>query len=127
MNRSREESRRVVALLCPDCGGHLEDTWDDDAAECSNCGFAYVRVEKAGSTTSDPYRLVKRTTAGTFAVMIATFSGLALQESEVVTTAKTEAGTAFAMNPDGAFWASVGLGFLALLLISYTASGGVRR
>lgn len=33
----------TVVATCPDCGGHLADTWDDDAGECSRCGFAYVR------------------------------------------------------------------------------------
>jgi hypothetical protein len=94
----------ALVHLCPDCGGHLGDTWDHDADECGRCGFCYVRIEDYGYRPQTSSHVpIKSMAAVVVGFICALSAGMVLADSSMV--AQTESGVVIT-GIDGAFgWA----------------------
>lgn len=124
-------STNILIQTCPGCGSHLGDTWDRDALECSNCGFAYVSPfttsrDAESASGHDPFRPVKSITAGLLAVQVAFMTGGVIDPSNLVSMDQSGSGVLIDVYASGG-WLVVfgGLG-VALLLVFY-ATGGEKR
>lgn len=107
--------------MCPGCGGHLDDTWDEDAGECSNCGFAYVRGETVSGTSrwTGSSRPGPSLEAAVVAMVVAMMAGQSLPYPEA---AETAAGGVAITFSSGNFVAGMALLMLGTLIILIDAA-----
>lgn len=115
------EGRGIVVRLCPDCGGHLGDTWDEDDDACGRCGFRYVanvRQRDVASRGAGPTTAADRllsTAYGTAGLLAAWGAGAALAGQEWVTSTAT--GSIEVGAPGVAAWTTIVLGVIAAGLV----------
>lgn len=78
---------------------------------------------------SDPFAPIKRIWAGVASVVVAMLAGIAQTNSTMVESVETASGTAMQFNaPDAAFWWSIGLLGVSILLTMYASrKGGFRE
>lgn len=117
--------KRALARLCPECGGHLGDTWDDDEDECGRCGFRYVA--RVGDDRPDSARGAGplSSVAASMSVVVALSGGIVISNSDVVTVTESEA---IVFNGiDAAFAVGVFAMFVAGLLATWAVHLGGRH
>jgi Zn ribbon nucleic-acid-binding protein len=117
--------RDIITRSCPDCAAHLDDTWDEDAGECQNCGFAYVRVEPARKTTTDRSTDPGPSmTAATLGLMLAWLGGAELPR---IVVNEAAAGAVSIDFTGGNFILALALCTLGILLIGGSATWRATR
>lgn len=132
MTAESEGERGLDPYQCANCGAIAFVLNPDPPLDCDNCGSQplvspqyAVRSAKSptsSTATSSERSLLNRLTPipiGVVALILASFSGIPLAESEFLTTpeAAEAAGTVFVLNFDGAFWLAAGLLGASILLL----------
>ena len=108
--------------MCPDCGSHLDDSWDDDEDECAICGFAYVRNRT--QVRSRPPKLAYLCVghvAGLGSFLLALGAGMSIAGQQFVSSTQTGVQFSSVGQP---FISAVVLGAFSLLLLTFLIHRG---